>query len=261
MSGATNKEKETAAERHGEENKNKSKERKGEDKKERRREAGGEREEGEAAKHMEPGWEQPGKQRNQSGSTGSGAAQEIVKRERPRLRAEGAAAAARTAKECKNRGQERWRERTRKTRDGKGEEKGRQAHGTRTGTSGETMRPDWNVRGAEALDWNVRGGNGPGVERPGPQKEEEMAAERSDEEHVNKMDQHGPDGEGQDGREKGSGRRRSKRKSGQPHGTRTRTTGGAAHQGRYIRGRGGHGKERPELQEEEEAAAARIDKG
>ena len=39
----------------------------GEDKKERRREAGGEREEGEAAKHMEPGWEQPGKQRNQSG--------------------------------------------------------------------------------------------------------------------------------------------------------------------------------------------------
>jgi hypothetical protein len=261
MSGATNKEKETAAERHGEENKNKSKERMGEDKKERRREAGGEREEGEAAKHMEPGWEQPGKQRNQSGSTGSGAAQEIVKRERPRLREEGAAAAARTEKECMNRSQERWRERTRKTRDGKGEEKGRQAHGTRTGTSGETMRPDWNIRGAEALDWNVRGGNGPGVERPGPQKEEEMAAERSDEEHVNSMDQHGPDGEGQDGREKGSGRRRSKRKSGQPRGTRTRTTGGAAHQGRYIRGRGGHGKERPELQEEEEAAAARIDKG
>ena len=43
MSGATNKEKEKAAERHGEENKNKSKERKGEEKKERRREAGGER--------------------------------------------------------------------------------------------------------------------------------------------------------------------------------------------------------------------------
>ena len=43
ISGATNKEKETAAERHGEENKNKSKERKGEDKKDRRREAGGER--------------------------------------------------------------------------------------------------------------------------------------------------------------------------------------------------------------------------
>ena len=43
MSRAANKEKETAAERHGEENKNKSKERKGEDKKERRREAGGKR--------------------------------------------------------------------------------------------------------------------------------------------------------------------------------------------------------------------------
>ena len=64
MSGATNKDKETAAERNGEENKNKSKEQMGEDKKERRREAGGEREEGEAAKHMEPGWEQPGTQRN-----------------------------------------------------------------------------------------------------------------------------------------------------------------------------------------------------
>ena len=87
-----------------------------------------------------------------------------------------------------------------------------------------------------------------------------MAAGRSDEEHVNSMDQHGPDGEGHDGREKASGRRRSKRKNGQPHGTRTRTTGGAVHQGRYIRGRGGHGKERPELQEEEEATAARIDK-
>ena len=88
-----------------------------------------------------------------------------------------------------------------------------------------------------------------------------MAAERSDEEHVNSMDQHGTDGEGQDGREKGSARRRSKRKSGQPRGTPTRTTGGAAHQGRYIRGRGGQRKERPELQEEEEAAAARFDKG
>ena len=259
MSGATNKEKETGAERHGEGNKNKSKERMGEHKKERRREAGGE--EGEAAKHMGPGWEQPGKQRNQSGSTWSGGAQEIVKRERRRLREEGAAATARTKKKCMNRSQERWRERTRKTSDGKGEEKGRQAHETRARTSGEAMRPDWSIRGAEALDWNVRGGNGPGVERPGPQKEDEIAAERSDEEHVNSIDQHGPDGEGHDGREKESGRRRSKKKRGQPRGTRTRTTGGAAHQGRYIWGRGGHEKERPELQEEEEAAAARIDKG
>ena len=55
------------------------------------------------------------------------------------------------------------------------------------------MRPDWTIRGAEALDRNVRGGNGAGVERPGPHKEEEVAAERSDEEHVNSMDQHGPD--------------------------------------------------------------------
>ena len=66
--------KETAAERNGEENKNKSKEQMGKDTKNRRREAGGEREEGEAAKHMETGWEQPGQQRTRTGSSGSGAA-------------------------------------------------------------------------------------------------------------------------------------------------------------------------------------------
>ena len=76
--GQKKKEKQTAAEKNGEENKNKSKEQMGKDKKERRREVGGEREEGEAAKHMEPGWEQPAKQRNRSGSTGSGAALEFI---------------------------------------------------------------------------------------------------------------------------------------------------------------------------------------
>ena len=315
---------------------------------------------------------------------------------------------------------ERWRERTRKTRDGKREEKERQAHGTRTGTSGEAMHPDWNIRGAEALDWNVRGGNGPGLERPGPQKEEQMAAERSGEEHMNmSMDQvgkdttdesrevggegakgkaanhvtmwnpdddnrgsstpglvhqgarrpwigasgalggrrsggskkrqgvhaqeagtveredeknkrreeggegeastwnrdwnirgskapglehpggggpglerpgrqrpgigtsgatkgggygsgeqrqgaheqeQGPDEEGHDKRESGSRRRRSRGKSGQTRGTRTKTTGEAAHPDWNIRGRGSPELERPGLQEEEEAAAARNGK-
>ena len=49
------KEKETATERNGEENMNTSKEQMRKDTKNTRREAGGEREEGEAAKHMEPG--------------------------------------------------------------------------------------------------------------------------------------------------------------------------------------------------------------
>ena len=188
------KEKQTATERKGEENKNKSKEQMGKDKKERRREAGGETEEGEAGKHMEPGCEQPGKQRTRTGSSGSGAAQELINRERPRLREDEAAVAARSDKECMNKSQERWRERTRKSRDGKREKKERQAHGTRTGTSGEAMHPDWNIRRAEALDWNVRGSNGPGLERPGPQKEEKMAAERSGEEHMNmSMDPMGKD--------------------------------------------------------------------
>ena len=193
-SRATKKETETAAERNGEENKNKSKEQMGKDKKERRREAGGERDEEEAAKHMERGWEQPGKQSTRSRSTGGGAAQEIINRERPRPREKEAAAAARTDKECMNKIQERWEERTRNLREGRGEEKERQAHGTQTGTSGEAMRPDWNIRGAEALDWNVRGGNNPGLERPGPQMQQEMAAGRSGEEHMNmSMDQMGKD--------------------------------------------------------------------
>ena len=130
------------------------------------------------------------------------------------------------------------------------DEKNERREGGGEGEAG-ARNPDWNIWGNNAPGLEHPGGGspglerpgrqGPGVERPGPQKEEEMAAERSDEGHVNGMDQHGPDGEGQDGREKGSGRRRSKRKSGQPRGTRMRTTGGAAHQGRYIRGRGGHG--------------------
>ena len=66
------KEKETATERKGEENMNKSKEQMRNNTKNRRREAGGEREQGEAAKHMEPGWEQPGKQRTRTGSSGVG---------------------------------------------------------------------------------------------------------------------------------------------------------------------------------------------
>ena len=56
------------------------------------------------------------------------------------------------------------------------------------GTSGEAglHKEDWNNRGAEAPDWNVRGRSGPGLERPGLQKEEEMATERSGEENMNK---------------------------------------------------------------------------
>ena len=60
------------------------------------------------------------------------------------------------------------------------------AYGNRTGTSGDAAHPDWNIRGAEALDWNVRGRSGPGLERPGQQKEEETATERNGEENMNK---------------------------------------------------------------------------
>ena len=61
-----------------------------------------------------------------------------------------------------------------------------QTHGNRTGTSGEEVHTDWNMRVAEALDWNVRGRSGPGLERLGLQKEEDMATERSCEENMHK---------------------------------------------------------------------------
>ena len=42
---------------------------------------------------------------------------------------------------------------------------------------GKQRPPDWNIRGAEALDWNVRGRSGPGLERLGQPKKEEKATE------------------------------------------------------------------------------------
>ena len=48
------------------------------------------------------------------------------------------------------------------------------------------MHTDRNIPVVEALDWNVRGRSGPGLERPGLQKQEEMATERSGEENMSK---------------------------------------------------------------------------
>ena len=55
-----------------------------------------------------------------------------------------------------------------------------------SGKRTNTWNPDWNIRGAEALDRNVRGRSGPGLERPGLRKEEDTATERSGEENMNK---------------------------------------------------------------------------
>ena len=59
-----------ATERSGEENMNKSKEQMRKGAKNKIREAGGEGKEGEAAKHMQPKQEQPGKQRTWTGTSG-----------------------------------------------------------------------------------------------------------------------------------------------------------------------------------------------
>ena len=80
-----------------------------------------------------------------------------------------------------------------------------QMHGNRTGTSGEEVHTDWNIWGAEALDWNVRGRSGPGLERPGLQKEEDMATERSGEENINKSKEQMRKDEKNKSREAGGG--------------------------------------------------------
>ena len=55
----------------------------------------------------------------------------------------------------------RWRERTRRTRDGKREEKEKKERRTCT------WNPDWNIRGRHALGLEHPGAGGPGLERPG----------------------------------------------------------------------------------------------
>ena len=77
------------------------------------------------------------------------------------LHEEGQAAAARNGKEGMNKSQQRWRERTRRTRDGKREEKEKKERLT------STWNPDWNTRGRNALALEHPGGGGPGLEHPG----------------------------------------------------------------------------------------------
>ena len=80
------KEEDTATERSGEENMNKGKEQMRKDTKNRSREAKGEGEEGEAAKDMEPGQEQPGKQRTRTRTSGGKAALDWSVRDSIRMR-------------------------------------------------------------------------------------------------------------------------------------------------------------------------------
>ena len=121
-----------------------------------------------------------------------------------------------------------------------------------------TWNPDWNIRGAEALDWNVRGRSGPGLERPGLRKEEETVAESSGEEHMNRSkDQMRKDTTNESREAGGEG---AEGRAAKTDGTQTGTTGEAAHQDWNIRGRSGLGLERLGLQGEEEAAAARSAK-
>ena len=179
------------------------------DKTDERREVGGEGAKGNAANHVEPGRGPPGEQRTRAGTFGGKAAMErsvrSSRRKKRRRRQEST-----SGKGCVHESQGRWRERTRRAREGKREEKEKQTRGTQTGTSGEAKHPDWNVRGAEARDCSIQGSSGLGSERPRLQKEGDTVAENNGEEHMNKgkdqmrkdttKDSQAAGGEGADGK-------------------------------------------------------------
>ena len=131
-----------------------------------------------------------------------------------------------------------------------------------------TWNPDWNFRGTKTPGMEHPGGGGPGLERQGKQRPGigTFGAARGggyssgDERRGSHEQGQGPDEEGYDERESGSGRGRSRWKSGQTRLTQTGTTREAVHQDWNIRGRGGPGWERPGLQEEDETATARNGK-
>ena len=131
-----------------------------------------------------------------------------------------------------------------------------------------TWNPDWNIRGSKKPGLEHPGGGGPGLERLGKQRPGIGSSGAAKEGGYGSGEQRrgaheqgqGPDEEGYDERESGSGRGRSRWKSGQTRHTRTGTTREAAHQDWNTWGRGGPGWERPGLQEEDEAAAARNGK-
>ena len=116
------KEGDMVGENNGEEHMNRGKDQMRKDTTKESQEAGGEGTDGKAAKHVEPGREQPGKQRtrdwNIRGRGGPGW-------ELPGLQEEDEAAAARTGKESKYKNRGRGRTRTRRARGGKREEKER----------------------------------------------------------------------------------------------------------------------------------------
>ena len=127
-----------------------------------------------------------------------------------------------------------------------------------------TWNPVWNIRGSKTHGLEYPGGGGPGLERPGKGRPgigtsgaAKRGGYRSGEQRRGSHELgQGPDEEGYDERESGSGRGRSRWKSGETRGTRKGTSREAAHQDWNIGGRGGPGWERPGLQEEDEVAAA-----
>ena len=123
--------------------------------------------------------------------------------------------------------------------------------------------PDRIIRGAEALDWNIRGRIGPGLQRPGLQKEEEAAAARNSKENMNKNEEQEREDTKNKSREKGGegeeGEADESVEPGLEHPgkkcTRTGTSGAAAPNWN-VRGRYGPGLERPGLHKGEEVTEA-----
>ena len=137
-----------------------------------------------------------------------------------------------------------------------------------SGKRTNACNPDWNIRGSNATGLQHPGGGGPGLERPGTREPwigtsgatkggGKGDGEKRRGEHE---EEQGTGEEGHEEQESGRGRRRSRRRSGQTHGTRTGSSGEATQPVWNIRGQGGPGLKRPGLHKEEGAVAARNGK-
>ena len=172
----------TVAENNGEEHMNKGKDQMRKDTTKESQEAGGERPDGKAAKHVEPGREQPGKQRTRTGTSGGEAALDGSvrgsRRKTKRRRQETARRASTRTGEGGERGQEEQEagseRRRRRMRRG-------WAHGTRTRVARATRWPQGTRTAWEAAQER---GAGAGGERPvlgaqnGPRMDEDPVGPR-----------------------------------------------------------------------------------
>ena len=155
------KEGDTVAENNGEESMNKGKDQMRKDTTKESQEAGGEGADGKAAKHVEPGREQPGKQRTRTGTSGGETARDGSvrgsRRKMKQWRQETARRASTRTGEGGERGQEEQEAGSERRR---GRMRGGRAHGTRTRVARATRWPQGTRTAWEAAQERGAGAGG-----------------------------------------------------------------------------------------------------